>query len=97
MTRGLIEGARTWSGAAIPRIYAMAGGIGDVMDGHRIRGARRILRASRTASVAVSKVRWLVYGLAALVLPRRLYWWLVTRPMPERGLELLRRLRGARA
>jgi glycosyltransferase involved in cell wall biosynthesis len=94
MTRGLIEGARTFRGPQMPRIYEMAAGIGAVVDeGRHLRGARQILRAARRATVTVSRVRWLVYGIAALLLPRRLFWWLVTRPMPERGLELLRKLR----
>ncbi|MEA2489351.1 MAG: hypothetical protein QOH21_1143 [Acidobacteriota bacterium] len=94
MTRGLIDGARTFAGPELPRIYEMAAGVGDVIDEHRrLRGARRIFRAARRATVAVSRVRWTIYAAAALLLPRRAFWWLVTRPLPERGLELLRRLR----
>jgi glycosyltransferase involved in cell wall biosynthesis len=94
MTRGLIDGTRTFRGPQLPRIYELAAGIGAVVDDNRrLHGARQILRAARRATVTVSRVRWLVSGIAALLLPRRLFWWLVTRPMPERGLELLRKLR----
>ncbi|HEX6160191.1 MAG TPA: glycosyltransferase [Thermoanaerobaculia bacterium] len=97
MTLGLIEGSRTWEGGdPLPRVYEMAAGLAGVMEGHRLRGARRILRASRRATVLFARLRWLAYGVIALVLPRRLFWWCVTRPMPERALELLRRLKGER-
>ena len=63
----------------------MASGLGDVQQGRRIRGARRIFRAAADASSALTRLRWFVYGCGAAVLPRRAHWWLVTRPMPERG------------
>lgn len=94
MMRGLIDAAATFEGPRLPNVYTMAGGLGSVVDDRRrLRGARQILTAARRATVTVSRVRWFVYGVAALILPRRLFWWLVTRPMPERGLELLRKLR----
>lgn len=98
MMRGLMDAAAAFRGPRLPLVYVMAGGIGRVVDERRrLRGARQILGAARRATVAVSRLRWLVYGLAALLLPRRAFWWLVTRPMPERGLEMLRRLRGRSA
>lgn len=93
----IVAGSTFPPDAPLPRVYDMAAGIGDFVTGrHRLRGARRIFRAARSAEVTLWKIRWLAYAAAALVLPRRFFWWVVTRPMPERGLELLRRFGRAR-
>jgi glycosyltransferase involved in cell wall biosynthesis len=94
LVRDLIQAARTFKGQPLPLIYQMAAGIDDVENGRRLRGARRILRAARSATSSLVRLRWLTYGTAAFFLPRRAFFWFVTRPMPERGLEMIRRLRG---
>jgi len=42
------------------------------------------------------QLRWRAYGAAAYVLPRRLFRWFVTRPVPEWTLELVRKLTARR-
>jgi len=105
MIRSVVNAAQTfgtttapsmWSAPHLPLIYEMAAGIGDIELSHRLKGAARIRTAVRHAPWSLTRLRWMVYAAAAYVLPRRAFWWLVTRPMPERGLELLRRLRGER-
>ena len=93
MMRGLIDAAKSFSGARLPLVYEMALGVDAVEHGRRREGVRRIWRASRGATSELTRYRWAVYALAGLMLPRRLFTWVVTRPMPERGLELVRRLR----
>ena len=103
MMRGLIHAASTfpataaarhWKEPMLPAVYEMAMGISDVEHGKRLRGVRRLWRASRAAKSTLVRSRWSAYAAAACVLPARAFVWFVTRPMPERGLELLRRLRG---
>jgi glycosyltransferase involved in cell wall biosynthesis len=103
MMRALVGAARTfqdmpaahqWSGPMLPRVYEMAIGIDDVLSGRRAAGVRRIWRASRAARASLTRIRWGVYAATGLVLPRRAFHWFVTRPMPEWGLELVRRLKG---
>ena len=94
IVRDLIVAAHSFPAETpLPRVYQMAAGVGEVVnEQQRLRGARHIFRAARAADVTLWKIRWLAYATAALLLPRRLFWWVVTRPMPERGLELFRRL-----
>lgn len=103
MIRSVVDAAQTfrntsassmWPSKTLPLIYEMAAGIGDIELGRRLQGAGRIRTAAFNAPWSLTRVRWMVYALGALILPRRLFWWLVTRPMPERGFELWRRLRG---
>jgi glycosyltransferase involved in cell wall biosynthesis len=99
MVRALIDAARSFEerGDRLPLVYEMAAGAGDVVDrGQRFTGARRIFHAARNSEISLWRLRWLAYGLAAVVLPRRLFWWAVTRPMPERALELARRIGATR-
>jgi GT2 family glycosyltransferase len=105
MIRGLIHAASTlhdmpasrqWSGPALPAIYEMAMGIDAVEHGRRREGVRRLSAAARAATSALTRYRWRVYAAAAALLPRTLFLWVVMQPMPERGLELIRRLRGNR-
>lgn len=102
MLRALVGAARTfhlmpaaqqWPGTRLPRVYEMACGIDDVMHGKRWQGVRRIWYAARSAHSTLTRLRWTVYAAAASLLPRRLFHRVVTWPMPERGLEFLRRLR----
>lgn len=102
MMAGLIDVALTfdqsvvadrWTRPTLPAVYEMAMGVHDVETGSRARGVKRILRAARTASSAMTRARWSVYAAAGCVLPRGLFHRVVTWPMPEAGLELLRRLR----
>jgi glycosyltransferase involved in cell wall biosynthesis len=88
-------GIENWSAPALPLVYEVAAGIDDVRGGRRGRAVRRIVRAALGASSTLTRLRWLVYGAGAALLPRGAFWWLVTRPMPEWGLELLRRVSGA--
>ncbi|HEV8658844.1 MAG TPA: glycosyltransferase [Thermoanaerobaculia bacterium] len=92
LIRDLIQAARTFKGGPLPLIYEMAAGIDDVESGRRLRGVRRIVRAARGATSNLVRMRWLVYAAGGLLLPRRAFTWVVTRPMPERGLEIIRSL-----
>lgn len=105
MIRGLIHAASTfhempagrqWSGPTLPAIYEMAMGIDAVEHGRRREGVRRLASAARAATSALTRYRWRVYAAAAALLPRPLFLWIVMLPMPERGLELIRWLRGNR-
>ncbi len=77
----------------MPLVYEVALGIHETEKGARRQGARRILNAARLASEPLTALRWRVYGLAALLLPRGLFSWLVTMPSPEGALEIYRRVR----
>jgi len=94
MVRDLIVAAHSFPAEMpLPRVYQMAAGVGEVVaEQRRVQGAKRIFRAARAADVGLWKIRWLLYAVAALLLPRKLFWWVATRPMPERGLELIRKL-----
>jgi glycosyltransferase involved in cell wall biosynthesis len=96
MLRGLIDAATKWRGPRLPLVYEMALGVEAVERGRRGEGVRRIRDAALGAHHSLTRYRWTTYALAGLLLPRRLFTWVVTRPMPERGLELLRWLRGRR-
>jgi len=101
MMRAMIAGARTfssphWSKPELPLLYEVAAGVDDVDQGRRRQGARRILRAARNATWPLMRLRWRAYGAAAYVLPRRLFRWFVTRPVPEWTLELVRKLTARR-
>jgi len=100
MVRALIRAANTfsstrtaslWHQPMLPLIYEMCAGVGEVNDGRRFHGARRIVRAARGATSKLVALRWLTYALAAVALPRRAFFWVVTRPMPEEALEFVRR------
>lgn len=77
----------------MPLLYEVAVGIHETEKGARHRGAHRILNAAQLATEPPTALRWRVYGVAALLFPRRLFSWLVTMPIPERALELYRRVR----
>lgn len=77
----------------MPLLYCVALGIHETEQGERRQGARRIRNAARLATEPLTALRWRVYGLAAVVLPRPLFSWLVTMPIPERALEMYRRAR----
>jgi len=83
--------ARFWHEPALPLIYEMSAGIGEVNEGRRFHGAGRILHAARHATSKLIALRWLTYALAAVTLPRRVFFWIATRPIPEQALELVRR------
>lgn len=94
MHRGLVEAARTFPHKPLPLVYQMALGTDDVLSGRRRQGFARIAHAARHASFPLPRLRWGVYALAALVLPRALFRRVILWPMPERAFELLRRLNG---
>ena len=105
MVRALIGAARTfhempaarhWTDGMLPRVYEMAVGVDEILNGRRAPGVRRIWRAARQARSTLTRLRWFAYAFAGSVLPRRAFYWLVTRPMPERGLEILRWMKGER-
>jgi glycosyltransferase involved in cell wall biosynthesis len=105
MIRGLIDAASTfhttaaarqWTAGSLPAVYEMAMGVDAVEHGRRREGIRRLWTATRAATSSLSRLRWAVYTVAASLLPRRPFVWVVTRPMPERGLELIRWLRPRR-
>jgi glycosyltransferase involved in cell wall biosynthesis len=96
MMRSLIAAARTFETSGrvvVPLVYRMARGIDDVRHGRRAQGVRQIATAARGATSPLVRLRWFVYAAAGAFLPRRGFWWLVTRPVPERLFELLRRLK----
>ena len=105
MIRALIGAAKTfhetpaakqWTGPILPSIYELSMGIDAVEHGRRREGIRRLDAAARAATSPLTRARWRVYALAARIFPRGAFFWLVTRPMPERGLELIRWLKGRR-
>ncbi|HUP59012.1 MAG TPA: glycosyltransferase [Thermoanaerobaculia bacterium] len=105
MMRGLIHSASTfhempagkqWAGATLPAVYEMAMGIDAVEHGRKREGIHRIADAALSAHSSFTRWRWRMYSIAAAVLPRPAFLWLVMLPMPERGLELLRRLQRSR-
>jgi glycosyltransferase involved in cell wall biosynthesis len=82
-----------WHGDMLPLIYEVALGVDAVRHGARVRGMRRIWRAARAATERLTALRWRVYALAALVLPRGAFVSFVAAPIPERPFELYRRFR----
>lgn len=105
MIRALIGAAKTfhetpaakqWTGSILPAIYELSMGIDAVEHGRRREGIRRLDAAAHAATSPLTRARWRVYAIAARILPKRMFFWLVTRPMPERGLELIRWLKGRR-
>ena len=103
MIRGLIDAALTfrstavgskWREETLPRVYEMALGVHAVEQRHRRAALRHFRRSIRGPGPLFTRARWSIYGMAACVLPRRAFLWLVTRPMPELALEILRRLSG---
>jgi glycosyltransferase involved in cell wall biosynthesis len=99
MLRGLVQIATAYThderfaGKPLPLIYEVALGIDDVEQGHRREGARRIRGAASRANEALTAMRWRVYAIAALLLPRGWFVRLAAQPMPERPFEWYRRLR----
>ncbi|HYU26585.1 MAG TPA: glycosyltransferase family 2 protein [Thermoanaerobaculia bacterium] len=102
MLRGLVAAARAfpqtraaayWHEPMLPRVYEMSLGIDLIEHGRRIAGVRKIWRAARAARATLTRIRWLVYAAAGALLPRRLFHRIVIIPMPERGLEWIRRLK----
>jgi len=102
IVRGLIEAATSfpgtpagaaWPGPALPLIYEVAIGIRDGEEGHGLRAYRRIRGAARACPEALTRLRWNVYAIAALLLPRRLFFRFAAMPIPEVALEAYRRLR----
>jgi glycosyltransferase involved in cell wall biosynthesis len=99
MLRGLITVAHAYERTIppitprLPLIYEMALGVEIAERESRIRGARRIWRAAAAATESLTAMRWRVYAVATLVLPRRLFLSLIARPMPEAPYEFYRKLR----
>lgn len=104
MIRGLIDGARLfettsaherWRGRhdRLPRIIEFGLALDAVEHGRRWMGFRMIGNACRYSSVPLTVLRWQAYRFAALFLPRRVFFWFVTMPIPEDLLEWYRRLR----
>ena len=81
------------NGERLPLIYEVALGIDEAARGHARAGAARIRSASALASDAPAALRWRVYALAALLLPRGAFFRLATAPIPETALEMYRRIR----
>jgi glycosyltransferase involved in cell wall biosynthesis len=78
-----------------PRIYSIGLAIELAEHGHRLAAFLRMWRAASGAELLTS-MRWRFYAFAALALPVRWMWRVLSLPMPERGLELYRRLRSRR-
>ena len=102
MLRALIAAARAfpqtraaayWHEPMLPRVYEMSMGIDLIEHGRRREGVPRIWRAARSARATLTRIRWTIYAIAGALLPRPLFHRLVIIPMPERGLEWIRRLR----
>lgn len=93
MLSGLMAGAKAFpTPERLPLIYEMALGIETVMRGARVDGSRRIAGAAKRATESLTGIRWRIYAIAALLLPRGAFARLVARPMPELPFELYRRL-----
>jgi len=100
MLRGLMSVAHAfdasradWTRQRLPLIYEVALGIEMVEQRARLAGARRIWRAASAASERLTAIRWRIYAVAALVMPRRLFIRFAGTPVPERPFELYRRMR----
>jgi glycosyltransferase involved in cell wall biosynthesis len=100
MLRGLVNaaiafstsdlGAR-WPGG-LPLIYEVALGFRDVEAGARRSGMRRIRSAAARATEPLTAWRWRIYSVAALVMPRTLFFRFVGQPIPEGPFEWYRRV-----
>lgn len=93
IVRAMIAGALAFTGPRKPLLYEVHLGIHEREQGMRRASARRILAAARNATEPLTALRWRVYGIAALLLPRSAFSALVTMPIPEELLELYRRAR----
>ena len=93
IVRGTIVGALAFQDPRLPLLYEVALGIHERERGQRRAGSRRILDAARRATEPLTALRWRVYGIAALLLPRFAFSRLVELPIPEQALELYRRMR----
>ncbi|HYC59575.1 MAG TPA: glycosyltransferase [Thermoanaerobaculia bacterium] len=91
--RAMIAGALAFNGPRRPLLYEVSLGIHERERGMRRAGSRRILNAARNATEPLTALRWRLYGIAALLLPRFAFSALVTLPIPEQLLELYRRMR----
>ena len=96
MLRGLITVAHAYENAQItprlPLIYEMALGVEMAERQSRIGGARRIWRAAAAATEPLTAMRWRVYAVATLLLPRRLFLRFIATPIPEGPYEWYRKL-----
>lgn len=77
----------------LPLLYEVALGVHETIEGQRRAGAARIRGAASAATESLTAWRWRAYALAALLLPRSAFWWVVTAPIPESALEAYRTLR----
>jgi hypothetical protein len=77
----------------MPLLYEMGLGVHEAVSGRRRAGSRRIWHAAREASESLTALRWRLYAVAALLLPRAAFLWVATLPIPETALEVYRRLR----
>jgi glycosyltransferase involved in cell wall biosynthesis len=99
LLRGLIESAHSFEanpsmrGKPLPLIYDVVLGIEMAERGARLAGSRRMRRAAARASERLTAIRWRIYALFALFLPRRLFMRAVSMPVPERAFEWYRRVR----
>jgi glycosyltransferase involved in cell wall biosynthesis len=98
MLRGLITVAHAYEKAPVtprlPLIYEMALGVETAERESRIRGARRIWRAAAAATEPLTAMRWRVYAVATMLLPRPLFVRVVATPIPEGPYALYRKLSG---
>jgi glycosyltransferase involved in cell wall biosynthesis len=99
MLRGLIAVAHAYERTVppitprLPLIYEMALGVETAERESRLRGARRIWRAAAAATEPLTAMRWRVYAVATLLLPRPLFLRFIATPIPERPYEFYRKLR----
>jgi GT2 family glycosyltransferase len=99
MLQGLMKSAHSFetnplmAGKTMPLIFDVALGIEAAGNGARNAGFRRIWNAAARATEPLSALRWRVYALCALLLPRSLFLWIAAAPMPELAFEWYRRTR----
>lgn len=87
--------SRQWRRPALPAIYEVALGVDARQRGARREAFTQIWKAAESGTEILTVLRWKAYAVAAFVLPRALFWWFVTLPIPEGALESYRTLRKA--
>ncbi len=101
MLRGLMKSAHSFktnpvmAGKPMPLIFDVALGIETAESGARLSGFRRIWHAAGRATEPLTAIRWRIYALCVLLLPRSLFIRTVAAPMSERAFEWYRRIRMA--
>lgn len=97
MLRGLIASAREFEALHAdtpkPLIFDYALGVDTVLRGARVAGVRAMWSAASRATETLTSIRWRIYALAMLTLPRAIALRFITMPIPERLFEWYRRLR----